>query len=170
MPPSPATPTGISTRAASDPVAAIVRATWVRPGTTTVTVGTCPPPGPAPAPPAACSLPPPPKMTKAATRAAIPITAAMMMFRRRVDRSTTTSVSELEKLVSRFIRRILSANRNQQQRKLPLSLYYANNSLRATALRSPPVERLFLRTAAPLTRTRVVAMLKRAWSKADAPF
>ena len=44
IPPSPATPTGMSTRAARDPVAAIVRATWIRPGTTTVTVGTCPPP------------------------------------------------------------------------------------------------------------------------------
>jgi uncharacterized membrane protein YeaQ/YmgE (transglycosylase-associated protein family) len=94
----------------------------------------------------------------------------MMMFRRRVDRSTTTSVSELEKLASRFIRRILSANRNQQQRSELLLLYYANNSLRATALATPPVERLFLRTAAPLTPTRVVAKLKRAWSKDDAPF
>ena len=36
----------------------------------------------------------------------MPTTAAMMMFRLRFDRSTTTSVSELEKLVSRFIGRI----------------------------------------------------------------
>ena len=39
-------------------------------------------------------------------RIAMPATAAMMMFRLRFDRSTTTRVSELEKLVSRFIRRI----------------------------------------------------------------
>jgi uncharacterized membrane protein YeaQ/YmgE (transglycosylase-associated protein family) len=94
----------------------------------------------------------------------------MMMFRRRVDRSTTTSVSELEKLVSRFIRRILSANRNQQQRNELLLLYYANNSLRATALPQPPVKSLFLRTVAPVTPKRVVAKLKRAWSKVEAPF
>jgi hypothetical protein len=92
----------------------------------------------------------------------MPSTAAMMMFRRRLDRSTTTSVSELEKLVSRFIKRILSAIRNQQQQNSLLQLYYANKSLRATAQRSQSVKRLFLRTAAPLTPTRVVAKLKRA--------
>ena len=41
-PPSPATPTGMSRRAASEPVAVIVRATSLRPGTMTVTVGICP--------------------------------------------------------------------------------------------------------------------------------
>ena len=39
MPPSPTTPTGMSTRAASDPVALIVRATVDWPGLTTVTTG-----------------------------------------------------------------------------------------------------------------------------------
>ena len=43
MPPSPAMPTGWSRRAASAPLAVTVRATWLRPGTMTVTVGTWPP-------------------------------------------------------------------------------------------------------------------------------
>jgi hypothetical protein len=107
---------------------------------------------------------------KAISAAATTATAAMMMFRRRFDRSTTTSVSELEKLVSRFISRILPANRNEQQQSTLPALYYANKSPDATAPEPEFVERLFLRTAAPLTPTRVVAKLKRAWSKVAAPF
>jgi uncharacterized membrane protein YeaQ/YmgE (transglycosylase-associated protein family) len=53
---------------------------------------------------------------------------------------------------------------------MPPPLYYANKSPRATALPKPPLKRDFLRTAAPLTPTRVVAMLKRACCKADVPF
>jgi uncharacterized membrane protein YeaQ/YmgE (transglycosylase-associated protein family) len=109
-------------------------------------------------------------MKKAITRRAIAATAAMTMFRLRRDRSTTTSVSELAKLDSRFIGRILSAIRNQQQHHIVQPLYYANKSPGATAPPPPLVKRLFLRTAAPLTPTRVVAMLKRAWSKDNAPF
>ncbi len=41
IPPSPDTPIGISRRAASEPVAVIVRATEERPGTTTETSGSC---------------------------------------------------------------------------------------------------------------------------------
>jgi len=41
MPPSPATPTGISRRAASVPVAWISRSTVERPGAMTETVGSC---------------------------------------------------------------------------------------------------------------------------------
>jgi len=87
------------------------------------------------------------------------------MFRRRFDRSTTTSVSELEKLVSRFIGRILPAIRNMQQQSVLPLLYYANKSPGATAPSSQQVKSVFLRTAAPLTRTRVVAKVKREWSK-----
>jgi hypothetical protein len=101
-------------------------------------------------------------MKKAISAAARTATAAIMMFRRRRERSTTTSVSELAKVVSRFISRILSAIRNKRQLSEPPPLYYLNNSPRATAPPAPPVERLFLRTAAPVTQTRVVAIVKRA--------
>jgi hypothetical protein len=56
----------------------------------------------------------------------------MIMFRRRRDRSTTTSVSEFAKLDSRFIGRILPAIRNEQQQSELQPLYYANKSPVAT--------------------------------------
>ena len=46
------------------------------------------------------------------------------------------------------------------------ALYYANKSPRATALALALVKSHFLRTAAPVTPTRVVAKAQRAWSKA----
>ena len=82
---------------------------------------------------------------------------AMMMFRLRRERSTTTSVSELAKWVSRFIGRILSAIHAQWIAAILQALYYANKSPGATAPALPPVESDFLQTAAPLTPTRVVA-------------
>jgi hypothetical protein len=81
----------------------------------------------------------------------------MMMLRLRRDRSTTTSVSELAKWVSRFISRILSASRPPEAAAILRALYYANKSPGATAPVLPPVESDFLQTAAPLTPTRVVA-------------
>jgi uncharacterized membrane protein YeaQ/YmgE (transglycosylase-associated protein family) len=94
-----------------------------------------------------------------------------MTFRLRLERSTTTSVSELAKVDSRFISRILPAIRrnNQQQNRLP-PLYYANKSPGATATPLSVVKRLFRLTAAPVTPTRVVAKLKRACAWVDAPF
>ena len=169
MPPSPATPTGWSRRAASAPEAVTIRATWLRPGTTTVTVGTCCRPGRRRRRPRLLFAAAAEHARMRSTRIAIAATAAMMMFRRRRDRSTTTSVSELAKLVSRFIGRILPAIRNKRQQcRLP-PLYYANKSPACNCTApQPPLKRLFLRTAAPLTPTRVVAKLKRAWCKVDA--
>ena len=58
-PPSPATPTGWSRRAASAPDAVTTRATWLRPGTTTRHGRDLPALRRRPRPPPACSLSPP---------------------------------------------------------------------------------------------------------------
>ncbi len=164
IPPSPAIPTAWSRRAASAPEAVRTRATWLWPGTTMLTVGIWPrPPGAAAPVPPPCSSLLPPNMKKAISAAARTATAAIMIFRRRRERSTTTSVSELAKVVSRFIGRILPAiHRNKRQQSTLQALYYPNKSPHATALPAPPLKRLFLPTAAPVTRTRVVAIVKRA--------
>ena len=76
MPPSPTTPTGMSTRAASEPVALTVRATVDCPGLVTVTTGATAPGAGA----AAVSPPPRIEMATAAATSATAMPAPMISF------------------------------------------------------------------------------------------
>src|SRR4030095_12161131 len=89
------------------------------------------PPGPAPADWLSAAWSPRRSIISAIRMAAMPTTAAIMMFRRRLERSTTIRVSEPCKRVSRFMRNILSPLSRFQQTLLQ-PLYYANKSPAAT--------------------------------------
>ncbi len=90
MPPSPTTPTGISIRAPSDPVAVTVRATVDWPGLLTVTTGTC-------AVTAGAAAPPPRiEIHTALPTSATTITAATSHSRRLRVRASSSSMTTAE--------------------------------------------------------------------------
>jgi len=89
--------------APSGPLAVTTRATWLRPGTITVTLGIWPALPPAAFGAALFDAPLPITMRRISAITTTPITAAITSWRRRRERSTTTSVSEEWIEVSLFI-------------------------------------------------------------------